>query len=76
MLTLSEYLRTTGISQRRFARRIGASTSYVCELVSGRKTPGLALASRIERATGGQVTAVSFVREDRISPTDVRQEDR
>lgn len=59
-MTLADYLRGSGTSQRDFAARLGLSPSYLCEIVRGRKTPGLRLAVRIERATGGAVRAASF----------------
>ena len=46
-MTLADYLRGSGTSQRDFAARLGLSPSYLCEIVRGRKTPGLRLAVRI-----------------------------
>ena len=61
-MTLADYLRGSGTTQRDFAARLGLSPSYVCEIAGGRKTPGLRLAVRIERATGGAVSATSLAR--------------
>lgn len=61
---LAAYLRSTGTPQARFAATIGCSQSYLSELVSGAKTPGLGLALRIERATAGAVPASAWLAED------------
>ncbi|MGY9050141.1 MAG: helix-turn-helix domain-containing protein [Rhodobacterales bacterium] len=60
MSNLSKYHVETGKSQAEVARHLGISRSYYSEIVSGSKTPGGALAAKIERATGGAVTSISF----------------
>ena len=55
-------LRGSGAPQRDFAARPGLSPTCVCEIAGGRKTPGLRLPVRIERATGGAVSATSLSR--------------
>ncbi|WYK04454.1 helix-turn-helix transcriptional regulator [Cereibacter sphaeroides f. sp. denitrificans] len=61
MAKLSQFLTDHSITQRDFAARIGTSASYLSEIVSGRKTPGLELAFTIERVTGGNVPASSWL---------------
>lgn len=61
---LAHYLADNGIAQRSFAVRVGCSPSYLSDILSGRRLPGLGLAARIERATGGAVKAVSWVPEE------------
>lgn len=56
-MTLSEYLNETGTSQRSFAEAVGASPSYINEIVNGLKIPGTLLAVRIEEVSGGRVPA-------------------
>ena len=58
---LAEFITTRGETRRAWARRLDISESYLSDLLSGKKTPSLALAARIERETGGAVTAVSWV---------------
>lgn len=60
MKTLSQYLSDRQISQSAFAEKVEASRSFINEIAAGRKTPGLRLALRIERETGGEVTALSL----------------
>jgi DNA-binding transcriptional regulator YdaS (Cro superfamily) len=61
-MTLADYLRGSGATQGDFAARLDLSPSDVCEIAGGPKTPGLRLAVRIERATGGAVSATSLAR--------------
>ena len=60
MMTLKQYLQEKRIRQTAFARSLGVSDCHVSELVNGQKRPGLQLAVKIERATGGAVPAVSW----------------
>lgn len=61
MLKLVQYLAAQKITQRAFASVIGADPSIVSRLVRGQTKPGLELAVRIERETGGAVPASSWV---------------
>lgn len=56
MATLTEHLSASGLTQRQFAASLGISASYLSEIICGLKRPGLSLAVRIERETGGAVT--------------------
>jgi transcriptional regulator with XRE-family HTH domain len=48
MTKLSQFLKGAAISQATFAKQVGISPGYASEIVAGVKTPGLALAIRIE----------------------------
>jgi transcriptional regulator with XRE-family HTH domain len=60
MTPLARYRRNAGISQRALARAVGVHHSVISRLERGQIRPGIRLAARIEAATGGAVTAVSF----------------
>lgn len=57
------------MKQRQMARLLGISDSYMTDLVKGIRTPSLILAFRIELATDGQVTAVSWVADELMAAT-------
>ncbi len=59
-MTLSEYLKTNGIRQTRFAEKMGMSNSYLSQIVSGDRKPSLTLALRIQAETGGAVDLSTF----------------
>lgn len=63
MSELSKHLSDTNTSQRAFAELIGCSPSYLSEIMSGRKRPGMDLAFKIHRATGGKVTVESWMKD-------------
>ena len=44
-----------GLSQRALGECLGISQEYVCQLEGGKKTPGLSVASAIERKTNGEI---------------------
>jgi DNA-binding transcriptional regulator YdaS (Cro superfamily) len=55
-MKLSAYLGIEGRTAKALADLIGVPTSTVTRLARGERSPGLLLASKIERATGGEVT--------------------
>jgi len=55
MKTLASYLAASGTSQRAFAEQVGASPSFINEIVHGLKKPGRGLAVRIAQATSGSI---------------------
>jgi len=57
MSRLETYLTVNKISQTEFAETVGSTPSTICRIISGKRFPGRALASRIVRATNGVVTA-------------------
>lgn len=62
MMTLSEYLATSGTTQRQLAVAAKVSPSFLNEIVKGAKTPGLQVALRIHSATGGAVGIETLVK--------------
>lgn len=64
MSDLATYLAAAGTSQRSFAEEIRCSQSFLSDILSGRRRPSLGLAARIERATKGQIKAVSWVSDE------------
>ena len=62
MNTLEHHLRTTGEKQADFAARIGVRQGTVSKLVRGEVTPSLALAGRIDLATGGAVPMSAWIK--------------
>lgn len=61
---LASYLKLHAIKQKDFARKIGVTDGYLSALISGSKTPSLAVAVTIERATGGAVPSASWLNDD------------
>ena len=61
MTQLRDFLSATKTKQSDLARRLGVSVAYMSELVNGSKTPGFELAFKIEDATGGAVSARSWL---------------
>lgn len=62
MVTLSEYLALSDITQRDLAASVGISPSFLNEIVRGLKSPRLEVALRIHAATGGKVDIQSLVK--------------
>ena len=60
-MRLGTYLRERRMTQREFAVRIGVSRSYLSMLISGAKVPSLKTATKIEKETGGEVTATAML---------------
>lgn len=59
-MTLGEYLKSEGINQADFGKKIGLSGASVSRLKRGQQWPDKDTVRRIEMATGGQVTANDF----------------
>ena len=62
-MTLSKWLSHHHVVHARAAALLGVSTPYVSMLATGARRPSLALLSRIEKVTGGEVTLADFVDE-------------
>lgn len=58
----AEFIKNSGKSQRHWAAALNVSEAYLSSLASGRKTPSLDVAVRIERATDGAVPASSWIK--------------
>jgi DNA-binding transcriptional regulator YdaS (Cro superfamily) len=57
----AEFIITSGETRAAWADRLGISRSYLSDLLNGKKTPSLSLASQIERLTNGMVLASSWM---------------
>lgn len=68
MTDLAKYLDRAKIRQADFAAEIGVTQATVSRLAKGVSIPSLELAVRIERLTGGAVTAVSWFPEADVGP--------
>lgn len=60
-MDLSSYLREADIKPTRFAEALGVPASTITRLLSGERSPRLDTIAKIERATGGKVTANDFL---------------
>lgn len=60
-MTLAQYLQDNGVSFSEFARRIGTPHGRTVErYVKGTRVPTGRMMAKIDKATGGAVTASSF----------------
>ena len=64
MNKLEKYLKHRGVTQRHFAKKIGTTPNNLSSLINGKSIPGIRLAYKIEKATGGLVTLYDWVPED------------
>jgi hypothetical protein len=62
-LSLAEYLKLTGTSVEAFAASINAHPVSVRRYIAGTRFPRPALLQRMIKASGGRLTADSFLRE-------------
>ncbi|HQT89117.1 MAG TPA: helix-turn-helix transcriptional regulator [Acidiphilium sp.] len=63
-MKLSDYLSSQNVRLSDFARQIDEPVSKVHDWKTGRRNPRLDVAAKIERATGGMVTASDFFPRD------------
>ena len=63
-MKLAEYLAKHGISQQKFARRVGLSKGTVSLLARGMTWVSRDAAQKIAKATRGRVTANDFVQRE------------
>ena len=61
MTELGHFLRGRGISQKDFSAQLGVDQSVMSRFVNGQARPGLDLAVKIERVTGGAVPVETWV---------------
>jgi DNA-binding XRE family transcriptional regulator len=61
MNPLREFLETTGIMQKNFAKAVGTSTFTIHNILHDIRLPSLALAYKIEEVTLGKVHLYSWV---------------
>lgn len=64
MTQLRAYLTQKNIRQSALAEMLGVSNGYMSQIINGDKRPSLDLAFKIEDATGGAITARSWVDEE------------
>jgi len=55
-MTLADWLNENDTTQAALAAAVGMSKAYVSMLSSGQRVPSLAVALRVQAATGGEVT--------------------
>lgn len=65
---LTDAITRSGKTRTQFANELGIGRPFLSMLESGKKRPSLELAVRIERLTGGQVPASSWVAPEPIFP--------
>lgn len=75
-MTLDQYLKDAGQTQREFARSVGVSASYMNEIVKGGKCPSLSIAARIETETKGQVSMLALLKGSISSASNEDQKER
>lgn len=56
-MTLADYFHKNAVEQQVFAQKVGISKSLLSRIKNGERTPRVAVAKRIEKATGGKVKA-------------------
>ena len=66
-MNLVDYLLTSRVKRREFARDVGVSESYISLLISGKRRPSVSVALQIERITGGEVSAINLLGLNNIS---------
>lgn len=69
-MNLSEFLKTNGISQSRFANDVGVTQSYVSQVLAGLYKPKGKTALKWSEATGWRVTPHELNSEDYPNATD------
>lgn len=60
---LATYATQKKLSRKDLAKMLGLSSPFVSQLISGTRTPSLAVAQKIEKATGGKVKPADFYKE-------------
>ncbi len=55
-MTVADWLNESDTTQAALAAALGVSKAYVSMLAGGRRVPSLAVALRVQAATGGEVT--------------------
>jgi plasmid maintenance system antidote protein VapI len=54
-IKLKHWLRSTDITQADLAYRLNVTQAAISNIITGRSAPGLTLACKIQRCTGGEV---------------------
>lgn len=74
-MILKLIIKESGVIQADWAKRFGVSSSYLSDLLNGKKRPSLDLAFKIERETSGRVLASSWVDVFHAQPANKPRED-
>ena len=77
MNALDVYLRTHGITQLEFSKKINATPSHLSCIIRGKHIPSLSTAYAIEKATNHEVTVYEWVEheiEEALQDIDNRQQ--
>jgi len=64
MSSFASFLKRSGLSHRDFAKKVQVDPSIISRLSTGKMTPSLKLAARIERTTQGEIGATSWIKDD------------
>ena len=64
MSSFVSFLKCSGLSHRDFAKKVQVDPSIISRLTTGKMTPSLKLAAKIERITQGEIRATSWINED------------
>lgn len=64
MSIFASFLKRSGLSHRDFAKKVQVDPSIISRLTTGKMTPSLKLAAKIERTTQGEIRATSWINED------------
>lgn len=63
-MKLDEFMDANSIPNTAMAEKLGVDESYISHLRSGRRTPSLKIASKIESTTDGKVRVTSWADQD------------
>jgi transcriptional regulator with XRE-family HTH domain len=63
MVTFSNWIKQSGMTQEVIARRLGVSRSYVTQLAQGKRTPSLKVVRNILLIANGSLTAEDLLLE-------------
>jgi len=70
MSKLAEYLKAHSMTQAQFALKVGLTQGYIARLCRHGAVPKLETASRIERATDGEVPVSAWL----LAPSEARSD--
>ena len=56
-VTIRGYMGRTGLTGREFAKRVGISQPFMCEIIGGKRAPGRETVRKFAAATNGELGA-------------------
>ena len=71
MHPLKSYLKSRDITAEAFAALVDSTSSYLSQMVCGRRRPSVEMARKIEAATGGEVQAADCLLWDPLRDEDL-----